>query len=84
MLHLSDTYIAMPVIVHEFVEHAVEPDQVNVPEMLDRRCSLYRVLVPPDKLNPQVRDSIQTGEILRNDDTLCSEDVSSLKQVCNL
>ena len=55
MLHLSDTYIAMPVIVHEFVEHAIDPERVNNPELLDRRCSLYRVLVPPDKLNPQVR-----------------------------
>lgn len=54
MLHLSDTYIAMPVIVHEFVEHAVDQEKVNVPELLDRRCSLYRVLVPPDKLNPHV------------------------------
>lgn len=54
MLHLSDTYIAMPVVVHEMVEHAVPPNLANKPELLDRRCCLYRVLVPPDKLNPQV------------------------------
>ena len=43
----------MPVLVHEMVDHAVPPEAME-PECLDRRSCLYRVLIPPDALNPQV------------------------------
>lgn len=61
MMHLSDTYIAMPVVVHELVEHAVDPELINQPRLLDQRCCLYRLLVPPDKLNPQVSLPLQSA-----------------------
>ena len=54
MLKLSDTYISMPIVVHEFVEHAVNLKDMESPQLLDRRSALYRILIPPDKLNPQV------------------------------
>ena len=55
MLKLSDTFISMPILVHEFVDHAVDVESMENPELLDRRAGLYRVLLPPDKLNPLVR-----------------------------
>ena len=54
LLRLSDTFISMPIIVHEFVDHAVDVRQMEQPTCLDRRSCLYRVLLPPDKLNPKV------------------------------
>ena len=56
MLKLSATFISMPIIVHEFVSHAVEPELMT-PQLLDQRSCLYRVLLPPDSLNPQVSES---------------------------
>lgn len=53
LLQLSDTYIAMPIIVHEFVDHAVSVEEMENPEQLDQRSCLFRVLLPPDKLNPK-------------------------------
>ena len=54
LLQLSDTFISMPILVHEFVDHAVHAHQMTEPQCLDRRSCLYRVLLPPDKLNPKV------------------------------
>ena len=55
MLKLSDTFISMPIVVHEFVDHAVDLEDMESPQLLDRRSALYRILIPPDKLNPQVQ-----------------------------
>ena len=54
MLVASDTYISMPVIVHELVEHAIPPDELGRPQPLDRRSCLFHVALPPDQLNPEV------------------------------
>ena len=61
MLDLSDTYMALPVFVHEFMTHAVDPAAIDEPELLDKRACLYRIPVPPDALNPQVRFLIFAG-----------------------
>lgn len=53
-LAVSDTYIVMPIVVHEFVTHAVPEDELDRPEELEKRCCLFRMRVPPDQLNPQV------------------------------
>jgi hypothetical protein len=55
MLAMSDTYITMPVIVHELVDGPVPEDELEEPEALDRRSCLYRIRVPPDQLNPLVQ-----------------------------
>ncbi|KAK9827696.1 hypothetical protein WJX81_001407 [Elliptochloris bilobata] len=52
MLAMSDTYITMPVIVHELVDGPVPAEEMDQPQVLDRRSCLYRVRVPPDQLNP--------------------------------
>ncbi|CAL8471292.1 g10834 [Coccomyxa elongata] len=52
-LAVSDTYIVMPIVVHEFVTHAVPEDELDRPEELEKRCCLFRMRVPPDQLNPQ-------------------------------
>ena len=54
MLGLSDTFISMPVIVHEFVDHAVDAESLEKPAPIIGRACLFRVLIPPDKLNPKV------------------------------
>jgi DMSO/TMAO reductase YedYZ molybdopterin-dependent catalytic subunit len=41
----------MPVVVYEFVTHAVDPANA-APQQLTPRAKLWRVLVPPDQLNP--------------------------------
>ena len=52
---MSDTYITMPVIVHELVDEAVPVEELDEPQVLDRRSCLFRVRLPPDQLNPLVR-----------------------------
>jgi hypothetical protein len=47
----------MPIVVHEFVEHAVPEDDLDRPQQLEQRCCLFRQSIPPDQLNPQVPDS---------------------------
>lgn len=51
---VSDTYIVMPIVVHEFVTHAVPEEELDRPQELEKRCCLFRMRVPPDQLNPQV------------------------------
>lgn len=41
----------MPVVVHEFVLHAV-PEEEMQPQPLNMRAKLWRALMPPDQLNP--------------------------------
>ncbi|KAA6417929.1 MAG: ribonuclease Z [Trebouxia sp. A1-2] len=48
MLLLSDTYSMVPILVHEFATAACDPE----PQPILTRARLYRVLVPPDQLNP--------------------------------
>eukprot|EP00884_Botryococcus_braunii_P015694 jgi/Botrbrau1/2808/Bobra.0125s0019.1 len=50
----------MPIIAHEFVTEAVPESKFLEPEMIDRRACLFRVLLPPDHLNPL---GYYTGEI---------------------
>lgn len=54
---MSDTYITMPVIVHELVDEAVPVEELDAPQALDRRSCLFRVRLPPDQLNPLVRSA---------------------------
>lgn len=50
----GNTYLEMPVIVHEFVHHAVSEEEVCAgPQPYNSRAKLWRVLLPPDQLNPQ-------------------------------
>jgi hypothetical protein len=42
----------MPVVVHEFVHHAVSKDEM-APQLFNNRSKLWRVLLPPDQLNPE-------------------------------
>lgn len=57
-LSVSDTYIVMPIVVHEFVTCPVPEEELDRPEQLEHRCCLFRMRVPPDQLNPQVRISL--------------------------
>jgi hypothetical protein len=41
----------MPVMVHEFVHHAVSKEDME-PQLFNPRSKLWRVLLPPDQLNP--------------------------------
>lgn len=41
----------MPVVVHEFVDHAVSVEEME-PQPWNSRAKLWRVLLPPDQLNP--------------------------------
>ena len=49
MLLLSDTYSMVPILVHEFQEAACNQQ----PELILKRARLYRVMLPPNQLNPQ-------------------------------
>lgn len=53
-LTLSDTYVVMPIVVHEFVKEAVPEEELRKPQQLERRACLFRQRIPPDQLNPQV------------------------------
>ena len=53
-LTVSDTYMAMPIVVHEFATTAVPPEELEQPQQLEQRCCLFRQSIPPDQLNPQV------------------------------
>lgn len=53
MLSVSRTYLEMPVVVHEFVAHAVPPERLGEYEVVNRRARLSRTAVPPDQLNPR-------------------------------
>lgn len=53
-LTLSDTYVVMPIVVHEFVKEAVPEEELKRPQQLERRACLFRQRIPPDQLNPQV------------------------------
>ncbi|KAK9810629.1 hypothetical protein WJX73_005904 [Symbiochloris irregularis] len=53
MLQLSDTFLSMPIIVNEFVQHAVPEEELDRPQHLDERSSLYLQRLPPDQLHPQ-------------------------------
>lgn len=59
MLQISDTFLAMPIIVHEFVQHAVPEEELSNPQNLDQRSCLYIQRIPPDQLNPEVRPSLE-------------------------
>lgn len=50
-LQCGNTFLEMPVVVHEFVHHAVSQDEM-APQLFNNRSKLWRVLVPPDQLNP--------------------------------
>lgn len=41
----------MAVIIHEFVHHAVSEEDMT-PQPYNTRSKLWRVLMPPDQLNP--------------------------------
>jgi len=47
----GNTYLEMPVVVHEFVHHAVSEEE-TAPQPYNSRSKLWRVLLPPDQLNP--------------------------------
>eukprot|EP00775_Hariotina_reticulata_P008228 gene8228-8418_t len=51
MYSCSDTFLEMPVVVHEFVTKAV-PEELLAPQQLNMRAKLWRALMPPDQLNP--------------------------------
>jgi hypothetical protein len=51
LLQCSNTFLEMPVVVHEFVTHAVAEEQM-LPQPLNSRAKLWRALMPPDQLNP--------------------------------
>lgn len=55
-LTISDTYVVMPIVVHEFVKEAVPEKELMKPQQLERRACLFRQRIPPDQLNPQVSD----------------------------
>lgn len=62
----------MPVVVHEFVHHAVAEDEM-APTIFSKRSKLWRVLLPPDQLNPQGfvdahLDNFKPLEVGRDDD----------------
>ena len=58
-LTLSDTYVVMPIVVHEFVDCPVSDQEAEWPEELERRCCLFRMRVPPDQLNARVRMGVK-------------------------
>lgn len=43
----------MPIVVNEFVTHAVPEEDLERPQQLEQRCCLFRQPIPPDQLNPQ-------------------------------
>jgi hypothetical protein len=51
-LQVGNTFLEMPVVVHEFVHHAVSEEELS-PQLFSDRSKLWRVLLPPDQLNPQ-------------------------------
>jgi hypothetical protein len=51
LLQCSNTFLEMPVVVHEFVTHAVAEEEMQ-PQPLNSRAKLWRALMPPDQLNP--------------------------------
>ena len=53
-LTLSDTYVVMPIVVHEFVDCPVPEQELEWPQELEKRCCLFRQRIPPDQLNPRV------------------------------
>ncbi len=82
---MSDTYITMPVIVHELVDGPVPEDELEEPEALDRRSCLYRIRVPPDQLNPLVpapRARSRSSEVptkrIRDEALRSSDSISAL------
>lgn len=50
-LQVGNTFLEMPVVVHEFVHHAVSEEE-RTPQLFSDRSKLWRVLLPPDQLNP--------------------------------
>ena len=48
-MEVTDTYVEIPVVVHELTFKPVA-DKERV-QQLSRRCKLWRILIPPDKLN---------------------------------
>lgn len=50
-LQVGNTFLEMPVVVHEFVHHAVSEEELS-PQLFSDRSKLWRVLLPPDQLNP--------------------------------
>ena len=75
-LTLSDTYVVMPIVVHEFVKEAVPEEELRKPQQLERRACLFRQRIPPDQLNPQVSPRTQTGKTEQNI-ALCSPQTST-------
>ena len=51
---MSDTFLSMPIIVHEFVQHAVPENELGQPQNLDQRSCLFVQRLPPDQLHPEV------------------------------
>ena len=51
---MSDTYVVMPIVVHEFVDCPVPEEELELPQELEQRCCLFRQRVPPDQLNSRV------------------------------
>lgn len=51
LLQCSNTFLEMPVVVHEFVTYAVSEEEM-LPQPLNKRAKLFRALMPPDQLNP--------------------------------
>lgn len=50
MMSVSETYLEMPVLIHEFTPRSVAPEE-REPMPILRRAKLWRVLLPPDQLN---------------------------------
>ncbi|KAK9862524.1 hypothetical protein WJX84_006099 [Apatococcus fuscideae] len=50
MLLLSDTFLGMPVIVHELVDCSLSEEE-RQPQCVNQRARLWHMAVPPDQLN---------------------------------
>lgn len=55
MMTVSNTYLEMPVIIHEMIPRALTPEEeqrIQTPVLVNKRSMLYAVAIPPDQLNP--------------------------------
>lgn len=56
-LSVSNTYLEMPVIIHEFTPRPLttpeQQDAIDKPILINQRSMLYATYLPPDQLNPR-------------------------------
>lgn len=62
MFDLSQTYLEIPLIIHEFTNAPV-PDGFQLDTLTGARWGLWRSLIPPDALNPRGWYNAELGSV---------------------